>query len=79
MNYELVEVAGDNEWRDYHAIRREVLWEARARTGYNDRHSDEYLPANHPLLLTGPDQLPGSTDSERQQHGGTDHVRQPVQ
>ena len=49
--YELVAVAGENEWRDYHAIRREVLWEARGRTGYNDNHSDEYLPANHPLLL----------------------------
>ena len=49
--YELVAVAGENEWRDYHAIHREVLWEARGRTGYNDRQSDEYLPANHPLLL----------------------------
>ena len=37
MDYELVEVAGENEWRDYHAIRREVLWEAQGRTGYNDR------------------------------------------
>ena len=44
-------MAGDNEWRDYHAIRREVLWEARGRTGYNDKQSDEYRPANHPLLL----------------------------
>jgi len=51
MDYELVEVAGDNEWRDYHAIRREVLWEARGRTGYNDKHSDDYVSANRPLLL----------------------------
>jgi N-acetylglutamate synthase-like GNAT family acetyltransferase len=51
MDYELVEVAGENEWRDYHAIRREVLWEARGRTGYSDKHSDEYVPANRPLLL----------------------------
>ena len=49
--YELVAVAGENEWRDYHAIRREVLWEARGRTGYNDEQSDEYRPANHPLIL----------------------------
>jgi N-acetylglutamate synthase-like GNAT family acetyltransferase len=51
MDYELIEVADENEWRDYHAIRREVLWEARGRTGYNNKHGDEYLPANHPLLL----------------------------
>jgi N-acetylglutamate synthase-like GNAT family acetyltransferase len=51
MDYQLVEVVGENEWRDYHAIRRVVLWEARGRTGYNDKHSDEYVPANRPLLL----------------------------
>jgi N-acetylglutamate synthase-like GNAT family acetyltransferase len=49
--YELLEVTGEGDWRDYHTIRREVLWEARGRTRYNDRHPDEYLPANHPLLL----------------------------
>jgi len=51
MGYELVEVARESDWRDYHTIRREVLWEARGRTSYNDRNRDEYLPANHPLLL----------------------------
>jgi N-acetylglutamate synthase-like GNAT family acetyltransferase len=28
-----------------------VLWEARGRTDYDDKHGDEYLPSNHPLLL----------------------------
>ena len=51
MGYELVEVTRESDWRDYHTIRREVLWEARGRTSYNDRNRDEYLPANHPLLL----------------------------
>lgn len=44
-------MASESDWRDYHTIRREVLWEARGRTGYNDRDRDEYIPANHPLLL----------------------------
>jgi N-acetylglutamate synthase-like GNAT family acetyltransferase len=51
MGYELVEVTGESDWRNYHTIRREVFWEARGRTRYNDRHPDEYLPADHPLLL----------------------------
>src|SRR5215831_8309199 len=61
MDYELVEVAGDNEWRDYHAIRREVLWEARRRTGYNDKHSDDYVSANRPLLLKADGRAIGTT------------------
>ena len=51
MGYELIEVTDESDWRDYHTIRREVLWQARGRTGYDDKHRDEYLPANHPLLL----------------------------
>jgi N-acetylglutamate synthase-like GNAT family acetyltransferase len=51
MAYELVNVASESDWRAYHALRREVLWEARGRSNYNDRHADEHLPAHHPLLL----------------------------
>lgn len=51
MVYELVKVATESHWRDYHALRREVLWEARGRSRYNERHADEYAPTNHPLLL----------------------------
>jgi N-acetylglutamate synthase-like GNAT family acetyltransferase len=51
MSYELVEVTADSDWGDYHSLRRRVLWEARGRSGYNERHPDEHLAANHPLLL----------------------------
>ena len=51
MAYTLVEVTTESDWRDYHSLRREVLWEARGQSGYDDRHADEYAPSNHPLLL----------------------------
>lgn len=51
MAYELVKVASESDWRDYHSLRREVLWEARGRSNYDDRYADEYLPNHHPLLL----------------------------
>ena len=51
MSYELVNVAAESDWRDYHSLRRHVLWEARGLSGYNDKHPDEYLAAHHPLLL----------------------------
>jgi hypothetical protein len=51
MAYELVKVTSESDWRDYHSLRRQVLWEARGRSNYDDRHADEYLPTHHPLLL----------------------------
>ena len=51
MAYELVKVATEGDWRDYHSLRRKVLWEARGRSNYDEKHADEYLPAHHPLLL----------------------------
>lgn len=51
MAYELVKVSSDADWREYHAIRRQVLWEDRGKTGYSDTQENEYKPANHPLLL----------------------------
>ena len=50
-NYQLIKVISANHWRDYHSIRRRVLWESRGRTDYDDKYKDEYLPDNHPLLL----------------------------
>src|SRR4051812_48842891 len=42
----------EDEWRAYHAIRREVLFENRGRVGvYNEDHSDELENGNHPLIL----------------------------
>jgi N-acetylglutamate synthase-like GNAT family acetyltransferase len=51
MAYELVKVATESDWRDYHSLRRQVLWEARGRNNYNEGHPDEYRPAHHALLL----------------------------
>ncbi len=50
-SYQLVDVATASDWRDYHSLRRQVLWEARGRRGYDQNHPDEYLPTNRPLLL----------------------------
>jgi N-acetylglutamate synthase-like GNAT family acetyltransferase len=51
VRYELVKVTTESDWREYHALRRHVLWEERGRSGYDERHPDEYLAANHPLIL----------------------------
>lgn len=51
MAYELIKVTTESDWRDYHSLRRQVLSEARGRSGYNERHADEYVPTNHSLLL----------------------------
>jgi N-acetylglutamate synthase-like GNAT family acetyltransferase len=51
MTYKLTKVTADSDWREYHSLRRLVLWEARGRSGYNERRPEEYLAANHPLLL----------------------------
>jgi GNAT superfamily N-acetyltransferase len=42
----------DDEWRSYHAIRREVLFENRGLVGiYNAIHPDELQNGNHPLIM----------------------------
>ncbi|HXI88311.1 MAG TPA: GNAT family N-acetyltransferase [Parvularculaceae bacterium] len=51
MSYSLVKVATESEWKDYHALRRKILWEAKGRSGYDENYPDEFVPANHPLLL----------------------------
>lgn len=51
MKYQLLLVRREEDWTSYHSIRRDVLWKARGRNNYNDKHPDEYLPGNHPLLL----------------------------
>jgi GNAT superfamily N-acetyltransferase len=50
--HELVTPTTTNDWAIYHAIRREVLFEARGQFGiYNENHPDERAPNNHPKLL----------------------------
>lgn len=50
--YELITPIGDIQWRAYHDIRRQVLFEARGQFGvYQEDHPDEHAPGNHPKLL----------------------------
>jgi N-acetylglutamate synthase-like GNAT family acetyltransferase len=51
MSYELANVTTESDWREYHSLRRKILWEGRGRSDYDDRNEDEYLLSNHPLLL----------------------------
>ncbi len=52
MGYELRTPESETQWRDYHDIRRKVLWEARGRFGeYDSTHPDESRPGNFPKLL----------------------------
>jgi len=51
MGYKLIKIVIESDWRDYHSLRRKVLWDARDRSGYDENHRDEYVPTNHPLLL----------------------------
>lgn len=51
MGYELAKVATESDWYEYHSLRRKVLWDARGLTGYDDKHADDHIAANHPLLL----------------------------
>ena len=38
------------EWQQYHAIRRGVLWERRGHYGvYDENHPDEYKPGRYPF------------------------------
>ncbi|TPM28826.1 GNAT family N-acetyltransferase [Mesorhizobium sp. B2-3-4] len=47
----LKRVESEGDWAAYHGIRRRVLWEDRGLTGYDERHPDDRLAGNHPLLL----------------------------
>jgi N-acetylglutamate synthase-like GNAT family acetyltransferase len=60
MRYELIEVTGQSDWREYHSLRRKVLWEGRGLANYDESHPDEYKPTNHSLLLKGDGRTIGS-------------------
>ena len=50
--HELVTPASAGEWRAYHDIRRQVLFEARGYFGvYEENRPDDRAPANHAKLL----------------------------
>ena len=49
--YVLMKVETPSDWDAYHAIRRDVLFEARGQYDYNPDLPDERRPENLPLLL----------------------------
>lgn len=49
---ELVRVGSPQAWTAFHAIRRKILWDNRGRTGYDNKHPQDYDPQNHALMLT---------------------------
>lgn len=51
MPSRLKRVESDGDWAAYHSIRRRVLWEDRGLGSYDERHPDDRLVGNHPLLL----------------------------
>ena len=51
MPSHLKRVESDGDWAAYHSIRKRVLWEDRGLSGYDERHPDDRLAGNHPLLL----------------------------
>lgn len=51
-DHELITPTSGVEWRAYHDIRRQVLFEARGQFGvYEEDRPDERAPGNHPKLL----------------------------
>lgn len=51
-DHELITPTSGAEWRAYHDIRRQVLFEARGQFGvYEEDRPDEQAPGNHPKLL----------------------------
>src|ERR1700722_9246584 len=51
MSYELVEIRTEGDLRDCHSLRRQVLWEARGLSDYDEKNRDDYVSTNHLLLL----------------------------
>ena len=50
--YELRAPSSDDEWRTFHDIRREVLFENRSkREAYIENHPDDSKAGNHPFVL----------------------------
>lgn len=61
MSYVLVAVKEPQDWADFHAIRRQELFEAKGRLGvYNEQHPDDYADFAHPYLLKKDDRALGT-------------------
>jgi len=48
---QLLQVQDEESWRAYHLIRRQVLYELRGKSGYDDMHPDEFRLGHFPLLF----------------------------
>ncbi|MFA5891974.1 MAG: GNAT family N-acetyltransferase [Actinomycetota bacterium] len=44
-------MATEDDWLTFHAIRRQVLWDARGQEGYDSDHPDDRAASNHPFLF----------------------------
>jgi GNAT superfamily N-acetyltransferase len=52
FQHELRPPGSDEEWREFHEIRRRVLFENRGKNEtYIENHPDDLNPDNHPLIL----------------------------
>jgi len=52
LDYELRPPGNSEEWRAFHDIRREVLFENRGKLeAYIENHPDDSKPGNHPLIF----------------------------
>ena len=60
FQHELRTPASDEEWREFHAIRRKVLFENRGKGDtYIENHPDDFKPGHHPLILLYKDDVIG--------------------
>lgn len=52
IEHELRAPKHEEEWREFHAIRRKVLFENRGKSAtYIENHPDDFKPGNHPMIL----------------------------
>lgn len=51
MEYTLTSPTTPDEWERYHAIRKQELFDARGRDGYDPDRPEERQPGNFPLLF----------------------------
>lgn len=67
----LVRVSSQSEWEAYHQIRRQVLFDLRGLTGYDDQHPDDHRPENIPLILVDKAEPVGAVrlDVAENEHG----------
>ena len=74
MNCELKAPISEDDWKVYHKIRREVLFEARGRYGvYDEQHPDEHVEGNYPQIYSVSGEIIGVVriDLERLKHQAT--------